>query len=112
MGKSNQRRKKGGSTDFSLTAISKYWAPMASYEDEVFKFVNQGAAKFDRTIHRLVRYLVTTSIKGITAYTPLLEAMEDTDLGGAGATGIDQTGHQRDKGCRGQRHNNNRGSSG
>ena len=77
MGKSNRRKKKGGAAEYASTPTSKYRAPTAGYEDEVFEFGEQGAAKFDRIIRRLARYLATTTIKGITAYTPLLEAMED-----------------------------------
>ena len=79
MGKNKYKKKAGGSAGFSSTPTSKYRAPTAGYEDEIFEFGNQGAAKFDRTLRRLARYLATTSIKGITAYTPLLEAMKDPE---------------------------------
>lgn len=58
---------------------SKYRAPMAGYEDEGFVFGEKGAAKFERIIHHLEKYLATTSIEGIAAYPALLKvkAMED-----------------------------------
>ena len=62
-----------------MTPTSKYRAPMAGYKEDIFEFGDQGAAKFDPTIRYLARHLTTRTIKRITAYTPLLEAMKDPE---------------------------------
>ena len=59
MGRNKYKKKTGGSAGFSSTPTSKYHAPTAGYEDEIFEFGDQGAAKFDRTLYATACHILT-----------------------------------------------------